>query len=350
MQGHGKGKRGSSGNDRLKEFFAHTEVDALLLINSGSAHTPDANFFYYSGFSIAGSALLATRESKILYTSQINYSYANEVADCEVRILSNGLKDVLAETKTLSRVGANFNFLNVNTFKKLSRERKKLVDVGKEMELQRMIKDESELSLMKHADSITRKIFESIEVRAGRTEREIAEELSILALENGARNAFPPIVLAGSNSRFPHGEPSSSRKVRADEMVLIDYGARFENYCADMTRCFFLGACKEERAVYEKLKEISANIASKLCVGMRAEEVRAISAREVKRARLPKMIHSIGHGIGLEVHEAPSLRKSSKDILGEEAMLTLEPAFYGKNFGVRFENVYKLGEKEARLI
>ena len=131
---------------------------------------------------------------------------------------------------------------------------------------------------------------------------------------------------------------------------MIDYGVRYEHYCADLTRCFILDKDNSKTKEYEKLQDICYEIVDSLPNLRTGKDVAKLSEKLIAKAKFPKLIHSIGHGVGLDVHELPRLGMKSKDRITAGAMLAIEPAFYGKNYGMRFEETICFNGKRARIL
>jgi Xaa-Pro aminopeptidase len=137
------------------------------------------------------------------------------------------------------------------------------------------------------------------------------------------------------------------REVVKGDVVLVDFGAKVGNYCSDITRCFFIGEGRGEQIeAYEEMQGIFKTVLSLVRVGMHAREVSKLAEKEFRKENY-KPIHSIGHGIGLEVHEFPSFKINSKHILKRNMVFTIEPGYYKKDFGVRYEEVVVLKNKAA---
>lgn len=210
------------------------------------------------------------------------------------------------------------------------------------IEQSRLIKDAEEIKLMKKSQKIneetlhrTQKLF-----KTGVTEQELAWKIKVIGHELGAEDiSFEPIVAFGPNSAIPHHHPTK-RKLKAKDVILIDMGMKYKGYCSDMTRCFFQGkATNEQQAVYQKV--LDAQLAAiKACkAGIKASKLDQI-VRELMGEDAQHFGHSLGHGIGLDVHESPNLSSRSKDTLKEGMVVTVEPGIYlpGK-FGIRIEDM-----------
>ncbi|MBT9258399.1 MAG: aminopeptidase P family protein [Clostridiales bacterium] len=204
-------------------------------------------------------------------------------------------------------------------------------------------KDEEELFLLRQAFQLADEGFRHILsfIRPGVTEREVALELEFFMRRQGAEGAaFPFIVASGSRGALPHGL-ASGKVLEEGELVTLDFGCRLEGYHSDITRTVAVKRVSEEqRQVYEAVREAGEKALSLLQAGVSGKE-----ADEAARAHLREkgygeaFRHSLGHGVGLEVHEAPSLSFASTDILEDGMVVTVEPGVYleGRG-GVRIED------------
>ncbi|VVB66031.1 Xaa-Pro dipeptidase [Candidatus Gugararchaeum adminiculabundum] len=351
---------------RLEKFFLKNHgVDALLLNNGDVTDLGDPNFFYYSGLRVDSSILLASKDEgeRILFTPKMHVEHAKFLSeqsgfDCTVVDYKGKefLKKFSAEVKKmgLKRIGFNSYALTSRSYLSLMRilRKAKLVDVGSKMLEQRMVKDEMEIGLIKNAVKSGKKILDEIEneVKVGKRESEIAAKLKIKTIEMGFEPAFAPIVASGKNGAFPHAVPSA-KKLARDEAVTIDYGVRANDYCSDLTRCYFLGNCKKQKEDYEKLQEITGEIAKKAGRLKKFSQVTELANKLMKENKLPELPHSIGHGIGLEVHEYPGIRKNSEHRLASGNVFTIEPGvYYAGNYGLRYEETVLLKDGKVLIL
>lgn len=224
----------------------------------------------------------------------------------------------------------------------------KLVPTKKTIEELRRHKEAAEITLLKKSQKINERVFQEIRnsIRPGMTELEIAWQIKVLGHERGADDiSFEPIVAFGPHSAIPHHQ-NTTRKLKARDIVLIDMGMKYKGYCSDMTRTFFMGKPSAEQAkVYDLvLSAQKAGIAATRA-GVKAAEVDA-AARAVMGDLAQYFGHSLGHGIGLDVHEFPSVSSRSQAILQEGMVVTMEPGIYlpGK-FGVRIEDMGQVTQK-----
>jgi Xaa-Pro dipeptidase len=209
----------------------------------------------------------------------------------------------------------------------------------------RMSKDETELAHMRRAVEIAEQAMKHLlsdgAIRPGRTELEVAADLTIALLREGAQGeAFTPIVVAGPNSASPHAGPSD-RPMEEGELVTIDWGAVFEGYRSDITRTFVLGTPSAEiERIYDTV--FAANQAGRMAVrpGIAAQEVDRAARRVITQAGYGEyFIHRTGHGLGLETHEPPYMVEGNLDILQPGMTFTVEPGIYVPGVGgVRIED------------
>jgi len=219
----------------------------------------------------------------------------------------------------------------------------------------RRVKDDDEIVRIAEAAEITDQAFGHILsfIRPGMTEREIALELEFFMRRNGSEGvAFDCIVASGPNSARPHATVSD-RVVGEAEFLKLDFGARFGNYCSDMTRTVVVGkATDRHRELYEAV--LAANEAGLAAVraGIPAREVHE-AARAVLETRglAEYFTHGLGHGVGLDVHERPTVNATSHDALLAGSVVTIEPGVYVEGFGgVRIEDLVVVQEGGCRLL
>jgi Xaa-Pro aminopeptidase len=336
-------------NLRLKKLFSAADARALILFNGDAAGGPDPNFLYFSGSAIDGSAFIAKRGgSAAFFTSSMNIARARaegnwkteeygKDAYATMRKFLSGSRKVAVDMRALSA----FRFANMK--KKL---RMRMANASEQMGQVRSFKDNDELAMMKKAVIAGRKILDELEPSEYSTEKDLHDALLIKAIEAGGSASFDPIVATGKNSSFPHHISTSKR---LSGIVLVDFGVKIDGYCSDLTRCYFLGACKNEKEAYSKAQQVFYGIKDELASMRTGREVSEFAAKLHKRQGLPPLIHSIGHGIGLEVHEMPHLYSRSKDKIGDGTVLAIEPGAYYTSFGVRYEDELYLKNGKARM-
>ncbi len=213
----------------------------------------------------------------------------------------------------------------------------------------RSVKDDEEIGYIRKAQEIAESAFDNILsfIKEGVTEREIALELDRLMLEKGAEGiSFDTIALAGENTSMPHGVPSDKR-VKNGEFVLMDFGAVYNGYHSDMTRTVCVGEPDAEMIeIYNIVLTAQEKAIAAAKAGITGAELDAVARRHICDAGYGEYFgHSLGHGVGLEIHEQPNAAPRYDKNLEKGAVVTIEPGIYiaGK-FGVRIEDFVILTE------
>lgn len=179
-------------------------------------------------------------------------------------------------------------------------------------------------------------------MKIGMTELQVAEEIERTLRKLGAEDlAFPTICVSGTRTEFPHGEPTD-KVIEAGDLVTIDMGAVVNGYCGDMTRTVAMGhVTEEQRSIYELVLQSQEAGLSALKAGVRCFDIDKICRDMIAEAGYgEQFVHGTGHGVGVEVHEAPTLNRKSDEILEEFMPVTVEPGIYLPGlFGVRIEDL-----------
>ena len=227
--------------------------------------------------------------------------------------------------------------------KELGEEGFVLVATSGLVESLRSVKDPNEVSAFERAQEITDAAFSHIVdyMEPDMTERAVQQELDRFMLEAGADGlAFDTIVASGPNGASPHALPRFRRLAQGDAVVM-DFGARLDGYCSDMTRTVFIGTPEPEMArAWEALREANESCASMIAPGIKPSQVAAHCERVLERHGFGgSMGHSLGHGVGLDIHEAPALSQSNDRPLVPGNVVTVEPGIYLEGrFGMRLED------------
>ena len=209
------------------------------------------------------------------------------------------------------------------------------------IEKQRMIKDEDEIEKIRKACELTDSCFNHLLkfIKVGKTEKEIALEIERYFKLNGAEGiSFEPIVASGSNSSKPHAVPTD-KKIDLGDIIILDFGCKYKGYCSDMTRTIFVGYVKEEiKEIYDLVLKNQIQTEKELKEGVNIKNIYRMLENDFKLNGYD-LVHSLGHGVGLDIHEYPYLYGKNDSFLKEKMVVTNEPGIYvpGK-FGVRIED------------
>lgn len=280
---------------------------------------------------------------------------ANAVSDVGVVAWRDGedAYEVAREALTgADRVAVEKDHLTVRDAELLGLGR--IFDASGEVRRMRSVKSAAELEKLRRATAITDRVYAEVVrgIRTGQSELEVANAISTAITMAGGTLAFEPLVQFGANSAIPHRRPGE-RRLAAGDLVLLDFGAAFEGYCADTTRMAVAGRPTEQQTEIHRvvLEAHDAAIAA-VRAGITAGDVDA-AARNVMRAanQADHFIHRTGHGLGLEAHEDPSLDPGSKTLLEAGMVATIEPGIYMQGWGgVRIEDDVVVGPRGARLL
>jgi Xaa-Pro dipeptidase len=310
--------------------------------------TREPNILYYTGSISGGVLIVATDASPLLLTSRLNLYVAQDNAQgCDVESYTRKDKDekVLERLNQIAPEKIGFDELSLGDYKTLSdnlggSELKENPDLIWAM---RKVKDASEKKLMRRAGELSDIGMEAIRelLSDGVREHEIAAAAANAMRMAGADDiSFPFIVASGPRSAYPHAGVSD-RKIRRGDLVTIDMGATYRGYCSDITRTFIVGPPSEkQRKIYETVLEANEAALPEIRVGAKGIDVDLIARDIIAEAGYGEdFFHSLGHGVGIEVHEPPSMSRSSKDVLSMGNVVSNEPGVYLKGFGgVRVED------------
>ena len=228
-------------------------------------------------------------------------------------------------------------------------------DLGRIVQDVRSVKDHSEIQAIKTSIEIAEEAFMEVlnHMDTGVTELELAGKLGLeMRKRGGEKEAFPTIIAFGEKAAYPHAIPGE-RKLSRGELVLVDWGTVKNNYNSDMTRTFiFKSSGSESMKFIETVNEAVETAIEKVEPGVKASEIDGAARKVLEKYGLAsKFIHGLGHGVGVEVHEAPYIRPGSDTVLREGMVFTIEPGVYihGK-LGVRIEEMVEVTSKGAKVL
>jgi Xaa-Pro aminopeptidase len=326
--------------ERLAELVAERELDQLFVSEL-------VNVRYLTGFTGTNGACLVGAGELIFFT---DFRYT-ERAEREVGPeweRPEAERELIPQIvrRMSGRVGFEDAHLSVRQLARLEAAAEgnvELIPAGDLVERLRAVKEPEELERVAAAAELADEVYRWAIERglAGRTEREVARACEARLRELGAEPSFPPIVAAGENGALPHAEPGD-RVIGPGELVVFDMGALLDGYCSDCTRTFATGEPGDEaRAVYELVRRAQLAALEAVRPSASGKEVDAVPREIISEAGHGDHFgHGTGHGVGLEIHEAPRLATTSEDELAEGNVVTVEPGVYlPGRFGVRIEDL-----------
>lgn len=333
----------------VEDIFNGLDNIDLILIRNGGETTLDKAFFYLSntdGGSFEQSSLIISREGRKLFVYSLEEENVKNT-DIEAVIartsseMTENIKKAIGGAK---RIGVNMNSLNVRMFNSIQQMLPgvELVDVSKNLENARVIKSTEEIAKIGRAAKIGSRAFNDVveRIREGMTESEAAAELIYSMLRNGATGvAGAPIVCFGPNSSIPHHFPGERKLARGD-FVLMDYCAQYRRYCSDITRTVVFGkATDQQNEMYDLVFEAQSSSMEMIRDGANGKDINKKAYDVIDSTKYRgRLMHGIGHGIGLEVHDHPALG-SVDYILKKNMAITDEPGVYIPGYGgVRIED------------
>ena len=351
--------------DAIRQALPQNDLDALMV-------SIQENRYYLSGytgedtqFDESAGVLIVTGQDLILATdSRFDLQAKNESPGFDIFCHKKGLETELPDIVGplgINRLGFESVRLSHKTFTAFGDALEKaklpvtLVPSSDIAETLRQIKSEDEIETTRKALRIAEKALNKVvaELHSGMTEKEIAWNLEKAMREGGARGlSFPTIVASGPNSALPHAIPTD-RKIRPGEILLIDWGARFNHYCSDTTRTFFLGEPDEQfKKAFRTVVEARDMAIEAIKAGINGKAVDKIARDHIeKNGFAGKFGHGLGHGTGLAIHESPRLSPIKDQQLSSGMIVTVEPGVYLPGWGgIRMENQVVVRDDHAEVL
>jgi len=308
-------------DDRLSEFVQQLKKKKL----DGFIVTNPINIFYLSGFRGVSPAereavLIISPRRATLITARLYQHEARKLALKSLSVKITAERDQIPTLiqkilKNAQKVGFEENDLRFGEYQEFKRVLTKSIPFKNLIEDLRIIKSEEEITRIEKAQIISQRAFWALvkTIKIGQTETEIAQKLATIIKDLGGHGlAFESIVACGSNSSRPH-YVTGNQKVKKGQVLLLDFGAKYKDYCADLSRTIFIGrATDPHKNIYTHVHSAQKKAISKITAGSKAKEIYHYAKKVFKAQKLDKyFIHGLGHGIGLEVHEKPHLRPAS---------------------------------------
>jgi len=338
----------------VEDFSRHKNIDALLIVN-------DSNIRYLTRFQASESWLLVTK-SKAFYITDSRYvlEARQELKGISVKQYSQmpcATLCALCKQYKIKRLGFDERHTSFALWKKLKEfcpKNAKLISATGLVETLREIKDEEEINQIKNCLKLHFKAIDFMKkvVKPGLTERQVALKLEGFVKSNGAEFSFPPIIASGPNSCYPHAR-ATDRVIRNNENVLLDFGIDFNGYKSDLTRNFFLGRITPHVVqVFDALTLAQREAISLIKPGIPCSQIDGQARKVLRKFGLAKYFgHSLGHGVGLDIHEAPRLSSQSTSILEAGMIVTVEPGVYiPHQFGIRVEDMVLVTKEGCEVL
>jgi Xaa-Pro aminopeptidase len=329
----------------LTALFAIFKIDALLLCD-------DASIFYLTGYPAHESWLLVTTQTAHFITDSRYYLEAQEgLKATGIEVIDSGVLPValtlsLAKRWKIRALGLDERRVNAALVRRLRTDKPASLSLKAAdgiVDGLRMVKDVFELDKIKAAIKINLQLYKylSARIRDSRREIDYLQDLEGFVRRKKVAFSFPPIIASGPNAAMPHARVTG-RKLSTGEALLVDVGVEKDGYKSDLTRMFFLGKMSLRfRQVFSHVQEAQLKAIARIKPGVAAKDIDSAARLYLKEKSLDQYFgHSLGHGVGIDVHEMPSISQRSNIILKEGMVFTVEPGVYiPGQFGVRLEEM-----------
>ncbi|OGX07325.1 MAG: hypothetical protein A2Y06_00630 [Omnitrophica WOR_2 bacterium GWA2_37_7] len=340
--------------NKLVATFDKYKIDGLLV-------TSDNNIRYLTGFSSYESWLFISRKGSFYITDSRYYVEAkSNLKQCSVICFKESkYKTVfeIAKKSNAKAIGIDENALTLFEYNNLQKNKQKSVKLIKStgfVESLRVVKDPLELKCIKEALKIQKKAFVYLRriIRPGVTEKEVFYKLENYVKNKGAGFSFNPIIASGQNSTCPHAG-LTARKINKNDVVLVDFGIDVKGYKSDLTRMFFLGRISNPmKDIFDSVRDAQRSAIEMIKPGISVASIDKQARNCLSKKKLDRYFtHALGHGVGLDIHEAPRLSQKDSTILKEGMVITIEPAVYiPGQFGIRIEDMIYITKNGCEVL
>lgn len=312
------------------------------------------NIFYYTGFTSEDALVFITHDRQVLVTDSRYTEQAKiEAYGFEIRDITEGVAKI-ASLLDCEILGFEEDVVTVSQLARFQKFGKKLVPMQDKISRFRRVKDEREIRKIAAAESLGDAAFSYLleNFEYGMTERDAALTLEFYMRKNGASGtSFDTIVASGKRSSMPHGV-ATDKTIGVGDFVTVDFGCRLNGYCSDMTRTFAVKTCSEkQREIYDTVLAAQKAALNVIAPGVSCAEIDKAARDVIKAAGYGEYFgHSLGHSVGIEIHERPAFAPKSEDVTEIGNVITVEPGIYIPGFcGVRIEDVVAIGENVQNL-
>ncbi len=333
------------GENILKLQKILNEQEAFL-VTSGS------NRFYLTEFNSSAGVILITKSKAVFFIDFRYFEKAkSRVYSCDVELYDKGDKGIydFCKQENIKKVFIETSFVSLVKYKYYCSLFEQ-IEISKENILDnaliemRTVKSANELNLIKEAQNLTERTFDYIlpRISVGRTEKQIMLDMEFYMRSLGADGvSFDFIVVSGKNSSLPHGVPTD-KKIEQGDFVTMDFGALYKGYCSDMTRTVAVGSVSpDQQKIYDTVLKAQTEAIKTIKSGIKCCDADKTARDIIYNAGYEGCFgHSLGHGVGIDIHENPNLHSSNDKILSSGSVVTVEPGIYIENrFGVRIEDM-----------
>ena len=341
-------------NDRilsLRNKMAGLNIQGMIITNP-------INIKYLTGIEAEG-VLLLTRKENIYLTDSRYIEYVNSIITPFDEIVVDNLKNILKEDYEnffmfCENVGFEENYVTYALYKEYMHKYRvnNFVEAESIINKLRVIKDTEEIANIKNACEITDNCFNFLlqYIKPGMTEKQIARKIENYYMDNSDGVSFAPIVASGENSSKPHAVPTE-RKINQRDIITIDMGCKINGYCSDMTRTIFIGEpTEEQKKVYNLVLKNQEMSLKEYKDGANIKDISKIVESDF-RVNGFDLVHALGHGVGLDIHEVPIIGSKNDNQLKEKMVVTCEPGIYiPGSFGIRIEDTVLITKNEPEVL
>lgn len=336
----------------LRDKIKEEQMDGFVIYNP-------VNIEYLIGIKSEG-VLVINKNYNIFLTDTRYIEEARNMITIEDEIIVQDIKqlsddDLLVCFEDCEKVGFEENYVTYSNYRNMLRKFriKEAIEGNNILESMRLIKTDQEVEYIEKACNITDSCFLHLQdfIEVGMTERQIAFEIEKFFWENGADGlAFDSIVASGKNTSMPHAIPTD-KEIKHGDPILIDFGAKYKGYCADMTRTIFMGEVSEEqKQIYKLVKGTQERALTKMKAGADTKDISKYVENEFSFNH-QELIHALGHGVGMDIHEKPFFSSKISNKLMVNMVVTDEPGIYlPGEFGIRIEDTILINKLEPTVL
>lgn len=329
----------------LKKYIGENNLSCVLITN-------EKNMRYLSSYT--GEGYLVITEDKDFLVTDFRYTEQAGVQAPDFEICDIASLNASEKFGHLKKAGFENTNISYDRYSRFSEVFGEMIPLGTFLTEMRSVKDPAEIDAISRAQDIADRAFSHIlgYLKPDVSEKDIALELEYTMRRLGADAiAFDSVVATGAHGAMPHAEPDS-RKIKYGDMVVLDFGCVCDGYCSDMTRTVCVGkASNEAKAVYNTVLEAQLTSLDMLCEGVTGAELHKKALDIIDKKYPDTFGHALGHGVGLDIHEAPTLSIRNTNSLVKGNVVTVEPGIYIPGFfGVRIEDLVVIdGDKYTNL-